>query len=235
MVQRDSCLNHDRCPPTGSPNVCTSGLSIPSCHLKSSFTHSSSRFYLPFLAFSWGVVCTCIGAVKFYIDLIGVRVFPGLCEAGLIGGIIIYLAIFYRRNQLVYRIGLFYAAAPASGAIGGLLAAGLSKTGFRGYNRWPWIFSVEGAVTVVFSLLAMTFLPNTPGEARFLTPDGRIVAVERMFVDAQGATDAMDVGEEAFSWHWVKMAATSWNTILLSLNIFWYVSVAETQPGLFLV
>lgn len=55
-------------------------------------------------------------------------------EGGLAGGIVIYLAMFYRRHQILRRIGLFYSAAPLSGAFGGLLATGLAQIKHGGYN-----------------------------------------------------------------------------------------------------
>src|SRR4051794_38518703 len=75
-----------------------------------------------------------------------------------------HLAMFYRRHQHLYRIGLFYCAAPLSGAIGGLLATGLSQIQTSGYDGGPFIFFIEGAITVVFAAIAMIFLPHTPGD-----------------------------------------------------------------------
>ena len=49
-------------------------------------------------------------------------------------------AFWYQRHDMVFRIGLFYCAAPLSGAFGGVLASGLSQIKSGGYNRWPWIF-----------------------------------------------------------------------------------------------
>ena len=103
-------------------------------------------YYLPFLVTIWGLVSLCIGSVKTYTGLLIARFFLGLAEGGLLGGMIIYLAMFYRRHQMLYRIGLFYCAAPLSGAIGGLLATGLAKIKTPGYNGWPFIFFVEGEV-----------------------------------------------------------------------------------------
>lgn len=57
--------------------------------------------------------------------------------------------MFYRRHQLLYRIGLFYCAAPLSGAFGGLLATGLSKIQVKGYQGWAWIFFVEVCIPAV--------------------------------------------------------------------------------------
>jgi MFS family permease len=93
-------------------------------------------YYLPALVVGWGIVSLCIGFVKTYESLLVVRFFLGLMEGGLLGGMIIYLAMFYQRHQLIRRIGLFYCAAPLSGAIGGLLATGLSRISTPGYNGW---------------------------------------------------------------------------------------------------
>lgn len=45
---------------------------------------------------------------------------------------------FYPRQKMAWRIGLFYCAAPLSGAFGGLLATGLAQIKVGGYNKWPW-------------------------------------------------------------------------------------------------
>jgi MFS family permease len=99
--------------------------------------------FLPALITAWGLVCLCMGFIKSYAGLIVCRLLLGLFEGGILGGVIIYLAMFYRRHQMLYRSGLFYCAAPLSGAFGGLLASALTNIKFNGYNRWPWIFFSE--------------------------------------------------------------------------------------------
>jgi MFS family permease len=96
--------------------------------------HFQAGYYLPFLLICWGLVSTFLGFTKSYGGLIAARFFLGLCEGGLLGGMVVYLAMFYRRHQMLYRIGLFYCAAPLSGAFGGLLATGLAKIKHGGYN-----------------------------------------------------------------------------------------------------
>jgi MFS family permease len=102
--------------------------------------HVKAGIYLPTLITAWGLVSTFVGLTKSFAGLVVGRLLLGLCEGGLLGGIIVYLAMFYRRHQMLYRIGLFYCAAPLSGAFGGLLATGLATIKFHGYNKWPWIF-----------------------------------------------------------------------------------------------
>ena len=176
--------------------------------------------YLPFLIVAFGIVSLCTGFVKSYSGLLAARFFLGLCEGGLLGGMIIYISMFYRRHQLLYRVGLFYCAAPLSGAFGGLLATGLAEIRTTNYKRWPFIFFVEGAITILFGLVAMFFLPDTPSEAQFLSPEDRLAAVARMKLDGHGSTVDGDVSHESFSWRWVRMALFNVNTIVLSLNFF---------------
>lgn len=92
-------------------------------------------YYLPGLMLAWGLVGMCIGFVKSYEGLLAARFFLGLCEGGLLGGMVLYLSMFYRRHEMIFRLGLFYCAAPLSGAFGGLLATGLAEIRHGGYNR----------------------------------------------------------------------------------------------------
>ncbi|KAL9024624.1 MAG: hypothetical protein Q9196_006384, partial [Gyalolechia fulgens] len=164
--------------------------------------HFGANHYLPGLLISWGVVGMCTGFVNDYRGLLACRFFLGLCEGGLLGGMILYLSMFYRRHELLFRIGLVYCAAPLSGAFGGLLATGLANIRHNGYNRWPWIFIVEGVITIAYGLVVIFFLPATPSNARFLTDSERDAAVHRMGLDAHGASPESKVESEKFSWHW---------------------------------
>ena len=88
-------------------------------------------------------------------------------------------------------------------------------------NSWSCKSAVvEGAITVVFGALAFMFLPDTPGDAKFLSEDERRHALRRMRVDAHGATDQDDVKNEKFDWHWVKMGLLSFNTVMTSFAWF---------------
>ena len=173
--------------------------------------------YLPALMVLWGVLTIIMGAVKTYAGLLICRILLGFCEGGLFGGIILYLSMFYPRHQLLTRLGVFYCAAPLSGAFGGLLATGLAEINYHGYNSWPWIFFIEGAITVVFGLISMLFLPNTPGSAKFLTAHEQAVAVHRLVFDQHGAAAASVVEQEKNSFKYMRMAIFNINTIVLSV------------------
>jgi MFS family permease len=47
-------------------------------------------------------------------------------------------------------MALFFSAATAAGAFGGLLARAIMKLDHhRGMGAWSWIFVIEGAITIV--------------------------------------------------------------------------------------
>ena len=162
--------------------------------------------YLPALIIGWGIIGMCMGFVKSYAGLIVCRLLLGLFEGGLLGGMILYLSMFYRRHQMLFRMGLFYCAAPLSGAFGGLLATGLAEIRYGGLNSWPWIFIVEGIITILFGILTTFFLPDTPMKSKFLSETERTGALRRLKLDAHGATTTSDVAQEKFSWTWVSMS-----------------------------
>lgn len=176
------------------------------------------------------------GFVKSFAGLLAARFFLGLAEGGLLGGILVYLAMFYPRHQIIYRITLFYCAAPLSGAFGGLLATGLAQIHAGAYKGWvfrsipfdqtlsnvaqPFIFFVEGAITVVFGIAVFFVLPHTPSDIEFFTPEEKEACLARMQLDSHGATSESTVDDEKFSWIWVRRALLDVNTIILSLLFF---------------
>ncbi|KAI1490830.1 MFS transporter-like protein [Biscogniauxia mediterranea] len=182
--------------------------------------HVKAGLYLPALITAWGLVSTFLGFTKSLAGLIVCRLLLGLFEGGLLGGIIVYLAMFYQRHQMMRRIGYFYCAAPLSGAFGGLLATGLAQIRHGGYDRWPWIFFIEGIVTTLFGIVCFFTMPHTPADAKFLTDEERKLALRRMRLDSHGASLTGDVNEERFDWHWVRMALTAPQTWLSCLLWF---------------
>ena len=136
--------------------------------------------YLPAILIGWGIVSMCTGFTKSYGGLLACRFLLGLLEGGLLGGMILYLSMFYRRRQIIVRMGLFYCASPLSGAFGGLLATGLAQIKHGGYDGWPWIFIAEGICTILFGAVAVLFLPDTPASSSFLTDAEREAALRRL-------------------------------------------------------
>ncbi|KAL1990930.1 hypothetical protein VTN49DRAFT_5434 [Thermomyces lanuginosus] len=158
---------------------------------------ASPRVWLPFLTILWGAITVCLGFVKNFASFVAVRALLGFAEGGLLPGMVLYLSWFYARSDLAVRIGLFYTATSLSGAFGGLLARGLVEIGPRGgLEGWRWIFIIEGLLTVVCGAVAAIALPNNIESAKYLTPEERKVALQRIRRDDPHNTG--DVENETF-------------------------------------
>ncbi|OSC98925.1 MFS general substrate transporter [Trametes coccinea BRFM310] len=137
--------------------------------------------WLPFLVVLWGTVTTLSGLVHNFSGLIAIRIFLGLCEGGLLPGIMLYLSTLYKRHELQQRVGIFYASASLSGAFGGLLATAIIKMdGVGGLAGWRWIFILEGIATVMIALTSMVILPADITSAKFFTEEEREFALHRL-------------------------------------------------------
>ncbi|KAF9451708.1 MFS general substrate transporter [Macrolepiota fuliginosa MF-IS2] len=144
--------------------------------------------WLAILVCLWGVVTTLTSVVHNFGGLLAIRICLGLCEGGLLPGMILYLSTIYKRHELQLRVGIFYASASLSGAFGGLLASAIIQMdGVGGLSGWRWIFILEGIATVLIGIIAACILPADLASAPFLTQEERDFAVRRFQEDGKTA------------------------------------------------
>lgn len=163
------------------------------------------RFYLPSLVIGFGLVSLCTAFVASYPGLLVVRAILGAFEGGAMPGMAFYLSTFYKRKELLFRIGIYVSAASMAGAFGGLLATGLSRipewgTAAMPIHTWRNIFFFEGLITMIIGLIAPIWLPSSPATCKFLTEREQIIAAERLLREHKAQP------EEAVTWHDVKKA-----------------------------
>ncbi|KAL0573731.1 hypothetical protein V5O48_008227 [Marasmius crinis-equi] len=156
---------------------------------------TTPKVWLPTLTLLWGVVATLMGLTQNMAGFFAVRFFLGVAESGLFPGVVYYLSMWYKREERVYRVALFFSAASLAGAFGGILAFGIGKmAGVADLKGWRWIFIIEGLLTVVVSLIAYLFINNYPSTAGFLTPN------ERNLIQRRLAADSDATAAEPFNW-----------------------------------
>ena len=175
------------------------------------------NYWLPGLVTVWGIVSILQGIVKNAHGLWVDRFFLGLTEGGILPGIILYLSGWYKPLELQFRVGLFWSASSVAGALAGLLAAAIGlMTDVGGLNGWSWIFILEGIVTVIVGIIGFFIMPNSISKAKFLTPEERTYARERLINASRGHNEE----EESFRWSEVVSVLTSIHTYLLLVVAF---------------
>lgn len=80
------------------------------------------KFFLPTIAFVWGVISLVQAFSRNLTGFFIVRFFLGVSEGGLFPGVVFVLSMWYRRQERQFRVALFFSAASLAGAFGGILA-----------------------------------------------------------------------------------------------------------------
>ena len=81
-----------------------------------------------------------MGLVHNFAGLLAARAALGIAEGGLFPGVTYYITLWYRRHECGLRMAIFFSAATAAGAFGGLLARGIVEMdGVGGRPGWAWV------------------------------------------------------------------------------------------------
>ncbi|KAJ5770236.1 uncharacterized protein N7511_002287 [Penicillium nucicola] len=135
--------------------------------------------YIAVLCICWGTAAMCSGAVKTFAQLLATRSLLGFFESVFGCGAPYFLSLFYQRKELGLRVSLLLGMSPIANCFASALAYGI--THIKGsIEPWRYLFIIEGAPTVLFSVVVFYFLPDSPGTASFLDKKQQKEAVERL-------------------------------------------------------
>jgi len=143
----------------------------------------------------WGIVASLTALVKNYTGLVLVRFFLGFVEAPFYPGALYILSLFYTRKEIATRVSILYAGNIVAVAMAGLIAAACFATLDDKHNMhgWQWLFIIEGVVTVGVAIICIFVLPDTPLTTRWLTPEQRQLAHDRIQRDTVGLESSKGV------------------------------------------
>ncbi|EPQ60669.1 MFS general substrate transporter [Gloeophyllum trabeum ATCC 11539] len=179
--------------------------------------YSAARV-LPIMMFGFGAMGLCTAAAKNFSEVFALRWFLGTFESAMLPGVVFYLSTFYKRDELASRVGIFYAAASISGAFSGLIAFGVFQLKNSKYHGWQYLFWIEGAGTILFSVFAFFWLPRSPATTRFFTARERLIAKARILSDSSTAIDERLSFRDAFR-PFTDWRYGVWALISLSLGV----------------
>lgn len=157
------------------------------------------RFTLPMMMFSWGLMAMCCVFAKNFTGILVMRLLLGFFEAGFSAGTIYYLSTIYKRAKLAKRIAWFYFASTVGGSFSSLISFGvfhISKPRNSIYG-WQALFLVEGLLTMLIAIPAFLVIPQSMSTCRWLRPEERAIAVQRMLADGSSKTEVQYKFKEA--------------------------------------
>ncbi len=169
---------------------------------------------------SWGLVAGAAALVHTQTAFYAVRLLLGAAEAGFYPGVLFYLTTWFPAKHRGRILGLFIAALPVSGIIGGPLSGWLlSLDGLAGLRGWRWLYLIEALPAVLLAPVVLRYLPVGPAFASWLPDDEKAwlqaeLAAERRQVESGGESSA----SAALKNPWVWLLAAMYFTNVCLLN-----------------
>ncbi|KIK65345.1 hypothetical protein GYMLUDRAFT_347657 [Collybiopsis luxurians FD-317 M1] len=171
----------------------------------------SMAFYLGFLAFEfptvylsqktrvakylgvnivlWGVILMLHSVGTSFSAFFALRFLLGMCESCVAPTLILLISMFYKKNEQASRIAWFYVMNGLTQVFGGFIAYGVSFSEDAHLAPYKIIYILLGALAIIVGLSVLIWMPDSPVEARFLTEEERIAALERVRNDQGGVAN----------------------------------------------
>ncbi|KAG2217614.1 hypothetical protein INT45_004169 [Circinella minor] len=140
------------------------------------------RLWMSIIIILCGIVMIAMSQVKNGVQLILVRFFLGITEAGFMPATYFYISVWYTKAEMTKRIAIILCCSVIASILGGLLAYGcMFLDQARGLHNWQWIFIIDGALTIGTGIIAFIFLPDFPEkDTTFLNERQRILHADHM-------------------------------------------------------
>lgn len=161
------------------------------------------RQVLPVIITCWGIsVAGGLAGSRSYAGLLASRFFLGAFEAAVIPLFSIITIAFYRRSEQPFRVACWYSCYGLSTLLSSPLVYGFGRIHSKSLYRYQIVYLFFGLLTIVIGLLTYWWAHDSPGEARYLSPEDRLKAVDRLKANQQG------IVSHKFNWKHVIEAVT---------------------------
>ena len=148
----------------------------------------SARLVLANTLIIWGALTALTGFVRSPMELYGARFLLGAAEAGFFPGVIVYLSHWFIDRDRGKAIARFMSAIPIGLAVGGPIAAAILNVDWLGLAGWRWLFLLEGLPAILLGVVTLFWLPDRPGDVRWLRDDERNWLAARLVEERQAKT-----------------------------------------------
>ncbi|KAH7372088.1 putative MFS transporter [Cadophora sp. MPI-SDFR-AT-0126] len=133
-------------------------------------------WYMSGFMMAWAIVSTLTCLVHDFKGMLVSRLLLGISEAPFYPGALYMISQFYTRKEVTARMAVFYTGNMLASLFSSLIAAGV----FAGLD------GVQGVVTVGVAFCSIFLLPNSLLETKWLTPEERQLAPNRIERDTTG-------------------------------------------------
>ncbi|KAF6832030.1 MFS transporter [Colletotrichum plurivorum] len=164
-------------------------------------------WYMAGFCMAWSIVSLLTFKVTSYEGMIACRFFLGITEAPFYPGALYIISMFYTRKEIATRMSLFYTGNMLASSFSGLIAAGIFAGLDGSMADLPSrLFIIQGALSIAVAVAALFMLPDHPLTTRWLTPEQRQLAHNRIYIDTTDRRESTSV------WVGLREACLDWRT-----------------------
>ena len=145
--------------------------------------------YLPAVIVVWGAIVAATAGCKSYGSLTAIRILLGMTESTMSPAFVYLTSMWYTRDEIPARTGVWFAGNSLGGFIASLLAFGIGHIK-QPLTPWQWLFIIFGISTSIWGVFMFFLLPSDIASAKFLTEEEKEYAENRVVVNGTGRYDA---------------------------------------------
>lgn len=175
------------------------------------------RQVLPVIITCWGIsVAGGLAGSRNYTGLLVSRFFLGAFEAAVIPCFSLITIAFYRRSEQPFRVACWYSCYGLSTLISAPLVYGFGHIKSSSLYRYQIVYLFFGLVTIVIGLATYWWAHDSPADARYLSAEDRLKAVDRLKANQQG------IVSHRFNWQQVGeafMEPKYWLFVIITIAV----------------
>jgi MFS transporter, ACS family, tartrate transporter len=130
-----------------------------------------ARLWLARIMITWGAVVVANAFVRDSTSLYIVRFLLGVAEAGLLPGLLFYLALWLPAQQRGAAYATLLSTTAITYAVGGPFTTWLMTLSVFGLKGWQTMYLLQGGLSVLIGVMIPFLLPNYVRDAKWLTSD----------------------------------------------------------------
>ncbi|KAJ4386139.1 hypothetical protein N0V93_009032 [Gnomoniopsis smithogilvyi] len=147
----------------------------------------------------WSILTTLYAACHSWAGFMVLRFLMGFIESAITPSLTMLVVSFYKKEEQPQRNAIIFAY--FSSIINGFFAWIVGKIPDSApLKKWQYLYLMTGVINVLYSLFLFTILPDSPMNARFLTPEEKYWAVERL------ASNRTGIHNKVWKWEQVSEA-----------------------------
>ena len=133
----------------------------------------------------WASILMLSAACHSFAGLATVRFMLGIFEATISPGFVMITSIWWTRQEQASRSAIWVSFLGFFGTIGGLITFGIGHIE-GSLSTWKFIYIILGAFTILWGVIFLLVVPDNPINARFLSEEEKLVAVQRVVENKTG-------------------------------------------------